>query len=371
MTAHGDLWDLTGRGEIDRARYRERIKEALRRQLGEVITHEDVVTAPSGKTVRVRIEDIHEPRFRYDDRGEQGTPGGSGSGDPEDGLIGQAAPSSGSSGAGEGHTEGRIVEITLPVEDVADWIFSDLQLPRVQKRGGTLEDSEDTLTARGRQGVIIDKKRTLVQHALREKASGRKEAWRDADRIYRRWEVRPEASFRAVVVLVRDASASMDERMRFVVRTVCWWTVLWLRRNYAHVDVCFVLHDTQGKEVTEEQFFQDRAMGGTHISSGLVQAEACLERFPPGEYNRYVCFFSDGDNWSSDAERLEQAVRRLAGAVELLAYGQVMAGPSAVLEMMRRVTGFASLRFGHVDNPTAIRDWLLEIFGAPARRKEA
>ncbi len=59
-----DLPPVTGHGAKDRERYKAKIEEALKKGMKDVITGENVISAPDGQKVRIKVADIHEPRFR-------------------------------------------------------------------------------------------------------------------------------------------------------------------------------------------------------------------------------------------------------------------------------------------------------------------
>jgi uncharacterized sporulation protein YeaH/YhbH (DUF444 family) len=124
------------------------------------------------------------------------------------------------------------------------------------------------------------------------------------DLRYRRTEARPEPIARAVMFCVMDVSSSMDEHMKDLAKRFFSLLYLFLTRRYRRVEIVFIRHTHEAREVDEETFFHSREAGGTVISSALeLAAEIMRERYPPSEWNIYAAQASDGDNMSTDNAR--------------------------------------------------------------------
>ena len=79
---------------------------------------------------------------------------------------------------------------------------------------------------------------------------------------------------------------------------------LFLKRRYEKIEVVFIRHTHQAREVDEETFFYSRETGGTVVSTALTEALKVLrDRYSPGEWNIYAAQASDGDNFAGDAEK--------------------------------------------------------------------
>ena len=74
-----------------------------------------------------------------------------------------------------------------------------------------------------------------------------------------------------------------------------------LRTKYDNVDIVFISHHTEAKEVTEEQFFTQGESGGT-VSAYQLALDVIKQRYRPSDWNIYPFHFSDGDNYYSDNE---------------------------------------------------------------------
>jgi uncharacterized sporulation protein YeaH/YhbH (DUF444 family) len=329
--------------ERDVQRHKERLKDALRAKLPEVVASEDIITAPSGRRLRVPVRYLDDIHFRPARSGAAG--GGAGRGPHP----------------GEGHREPTI-EVGLTLEELAELLFEELRLPRLRpKPGGTEEDVRVEGVARQGPPARLDKRRTLLEHL---KGDG---LWREEHLRYRDLSRSPREVNRSVVVFVRDASGSMDVDKRYRVRVAAFWALLWLRRRYSDVSCVFIVHDTAAEEVDEHTFFHVGEMGGTAISSGLTLAEEILEsRYPAAEWNRYVLFYSDGENAPSDNERAVVAVTRLHDACELVGYGEVeeYRGYHGILPILSALAGrLPRFRAAVIRREDEVPDWLRAVFG--------
>jgi uncharacterized sporulation protein YeaH/YhbH (DUF444 family) len=91
---------------------------------------------------------------------------------------------------------------------------------------------------------------------------------------------------------------------------MAWWIDCWIRRFYKRVDRCYFVHDTRATEVNEEQFYTYRYGGGTQCSSAFEAISQQFEnRFPPNKFNIYVFYFTDGDNFDNDNERVVKLIK--------------------------------------------------------------
>jgi uncharacterized sporulation protein YeaH/YhbH (DUF444 family) len=76
---------------------------------------------------------------------------------------------------------------------------------------------------------------------------------------------------KAVMFCLMDVSASMGEREKDLAKRFFILLHLFLKRKYERVDVVFVRHTHEAKEVDEHEFFYGRETGGTVVSSALEQ----------------------------------------------------------------------------------------------------
>ena len=117
---------------------------------------------------------------------------------------------------------------------------------------------------------------------------------------------------------------SMGEFKKYIARSFFFWMVRFLRTKYDNVDIVFISHHTEAKEVTEEQFFTQGESGGTVVSSAYQLAlDIIQERFSPKDWNIYPFHFSDGDNYYSDNEEAVRLADQLIATCNLFGYGEI------------------------------------------------
>jgi sporulation protein YhbH len=171
----------------------------------------------------------------------------------------------------------------------------------------------------------IDKKRTILEAIKRNARAGEEnyQIIRD-DLRFKTWDTVTSFQSSAVVLAMMDTSGSMGAFEKYIARTFFFWMVRFLRTKYQHVEIVFLAHHTQAKEVTEEEFFTKGESGGTKCSSVYQLAlELIGERFPPNRYNIYPFHFSDGDNLTSDNARCVKLVEELMKVSNMFGYGEV------------------------------------------------
>ena len=128
----------------------------------------------------------------------------------------------------------------------------------------------------------------------------------------------------AVVLCIMDTSGSMDTMKKYLARSFFFLLYQFISTRYQNVEIVFIAHHTEAKEVTEEEFFHKGESGGTMISSGYIKALEIIEqRYHPALWNVYVFHCSDGDNFESDNPATIKAAQELAKAANLFGYGEI------------------------------------------------
>jgi uncharacterized sporulation protein YeaH/YhbH (DUF444 family) len=132
-----DAWDLHRRAERDRARHNEKVREVLKKNLGDVIANQDIITADRGKIVKVPVRGLELPHIRFDPNDRQRV--GQGQGGTKPGDVIARAPSQ-QQGEGVGKKAGQepgvdYYEAEFTVDELAEMVFEDLHLPNLQDKG--------------------------------------------------------------------------------------------------------------------------------------------------------------------------------------------------------------------------------------------
>jgi sporulation protein YhbH len=325
-------WSLHRQGQMDQDRHLEKVREAIKQHLPDIISDESIITSDGKRMVKVPIRSLNEYRFRYNwDKQERA---GQGNGESQEGQTiakdGSAQQRGPGKGKGAGEEAGEdYYEAALSVDELGELLFEDLGLPHLDPK------KQPDLTARKYQwedvrktGLQsnIDKKRTIMEAMKRNLMAGRPplEGFNRRDVRYKTWEEKFEPQTSAVVLAMMDTSGSMGEFEKYIARGFFFWMVRFLRTKYDNVLIHFLAHSTEAREVTEEEFFTKGESGGTRCSSVYELALSLIqEKYPPDLYNLYPFHFSDGDNLSSDNERSTDLVNRLLEVCNLFGYGEI------------------------------------------------
>jgi len=325
----------------DRKRHREKLRRAIRDNIADIIAEESIIGRARDRIIRVPIRGVKEYRFVYGDN-EGGV--GQGKGDTRPGqVVGRA----GQRGRGEvgpaGNQPGAdVYETEITLEELVDIMFEDLELPDLERKILRNVLSERVARRKGyrRQGVRahLDRRRTALQRLKRKVATGRVAApaspagtgeeprfpFHRDDLVYRRLRTDPREESNAVVICIMDTSGSMDRLKKYLARSFFFLLYQFVCTKYNNVDIVFVAHHTEAKEVTEDEFFRRGESGGTMISSGYRKAlEIIHERYHPAHWNIYAFHCSDGDNFESDNEEAMRAARELCRVCNLFGYGEI------------------------------------------------
>jgi len=119
-----------------------------------------------------------------------------------------------------------------------------------------------------------------------------------------------------------DVSGSMGEHEKLLAKKFFLLFYLFLEKEYKTVEIIFIRHTQEAKEVDENEFFYGRVTGGTIVSSGLNLINKIIEdRIDENTSNIYVAQASDGDNFENDGECVE-ALTVLLAKVQYFAYVQ-------------------------------------------------
>jgi sporulation protein YhbH len=345
-------WSLHRKGPKDQARHQDKVREAIKHQLGDIISNESIITSDGNKIVKVPVRSLEEYSFRYDPFKKGGIGQGPGESKPGD-VIGQLPQQRPGRGRTAGDQPGiDYYETEFTIDELAEMIFADLGLPNLKEKG-----QHEILSERLRfddvrpVGILpnLDKKRSILQ-AMKRQAMTREPLARSevpelddgnaettvtkqlgglrikkGDLRYRTWDVTHELQHNAVVIAMRDVSGSMGEFEKYITRAFYFWMVRFLRTKYSSVQIVFITHHTEAKEVDEQTFFSLGESGGTRVSSAYKLCSEIIEqRYPSDRWNIYPFHFSDGDNWGDDDNSTcVKLVSQLIERCNLFGYGEI------------------------------------------------
>jgi sporulation protein YhbH len=338
----GSNAERSDRSAGDRMRHRQKVRESIRTNIADIIAEESIIGKDKDKIIKVPLRGVKEYRFIY---GEN-TPGvGQGDGNTEPGQVVGKAAGEGPGGERAGDRPGvDYYETDVTLEELIDIMFEDLELPDLERKALREIESQRTSKPKGHRKVGIrarlDKRRTAKQRVMRKLAthhespadSEEQEMTEEARRFpfhtddlrYRHVEPKVRRESNAVVICIMDTSGSMDTMKKYLARSFFFLLYQFITTRYRNVEIVFIAHHTEAREVTEEEFFHKGESGGTFISSGYVKAlEIINERYHPSIWNIYAFHCSDGDNFDSDNPAALRAARDLAEVCNLFGYGEI------------------------------------------------
>jgi uncharacterized sporulation protein YeaH/YhbH (DUF444 family) len=352
-------------------RYREQIRDAVRKAVGDRSLH----TIQEGADITLPRKDVSEPVFQHGPGGTREIvhPGnqeylrGDRLSRPEGGAGGSGAGEASPDGGGEDDFTFRITR-----EEFMQYFFEDLALPRMvrtqlladapewkMRRAGVISEGNPTSlhvvrsmrVALGRRIAMGGEARRQLRQAQArlaclegqadtsslDLAQAREEVealnrrmahvpFLDPFDLRYRHRVRePVPNSKAVMFCLMDVSGSMDEARKDLAKRFFILLYLFLSKHYQHTEVVFIRHHTQASEVPEQEFFHATESGGTVVSSALnLMHEIIRDRYLGAAWNIYGAQASDGDNWQQDSLKCRELLEnRLLPLVRYFAYVQV------------------------------------------------
>ncbi len=360
----------------DRQRHRDKLREAIRDNIADIISEESIIGRHKDRVIKVPIRGIKEYRFVFGDNQSQS---GTGQGDTEPGqVVGKA----GKDGEGTGRAGDQpgvdYYETDVTLEELIEIMFEDLELPDMERKILREVMSERIAKRKGyrKAGVRVhlDRRRTAKARIRRKVAIGdnlpasrltggdnvpslktgstesgsdqeneERFPFRREDLTYKRLVEDTREESNAVVMCIMDTSGSMDSMKKYLARSFFFLLFQFVSTKYQNVELVFVGHHTQAKEVTEEEFFHKGESGGTLISSGYNKSlEIIYDRYHPSLWNIYSFHCSDGDNFDSDNANAIKAAKELCEVSNLFGYGEIKPlgshyYESSMLDMFRRI----------------------------------
>ncbi|RYZ14389.1 MAG: YeaH/YhbH family protein [Alphaproteobacteria bacterium] len=336
-----------GKSLANRQRFIRRARALVKRAVREASAGRSIKDVEKGGDIVVPAGGVHEPVLRKGSQGgtrEYVLPGNKKyiQGD----TIARPEEDGGGSGASDGGEGEDDFRFALSDEEFLDLFLEDLELPDLAKRqvmgveetqpqragfkssgspsslsvSRTMRNSLSRRTALGRprpQDVAaIEAEIARLDDiggneekiaALREDLERKQKRMRlvpfidPLDVRYRRFDQVPKPVARAVMFCLMDVSGSMDEHMKDLAKRFYSLLYLFLKRRYGRVDVVFIRHTHEAREVDEETFFHSRESGGTVVSTALEEMTKIVhDRYPANQWNIYGAQASDGDNLPMD-----------------------------------------------------------------------
>jgi uncharacterized sporulation protein YeaH/YhbH (DUF444 family) len=376
-----------GKSLANRQRFLRRARAYVRRAVRDSAVERGIGDLEAGGEISIPIEGIGEPSLRRGSGGgrrDHVLPGNKEfiEGDTIERPDGEGGGGSGAGTDGGGDDAFRFV---LTREEFLELFLDDLELPDLAKRrvttletqglrraGYSVTGSPANLalgrTMRNALGRRIAQRRPTAEEvaAIEAEIAALNEAGGDAARLaelqgaldiaerrrrrvpyidpldlrYRRFEHYPKPVAQAVMFCLMDVSGSMTEHMKDLAKRFFMLLHVFLTRRYRHVEIVFIRHTHEAREVDEETFFRSAETGGTLVSSAFVEMRRIVEeRFSPADWNIYAAQASDGDNDYGDGATTSALLREaILPVCQHFAYLEVGAEPGSGGGFLERET---------------------------------
>tara|TARA_B100001094_G_scaffold141276_1_gene136902 strand:+ start:840 stop:2030 length:1191 start_codon:yes stop_codon:yes gene_type:complete len=330
---------IADRASSDRSRHREKIDKAIKESIRDVVAEESIIGQSGKKKIRIPVKGIKEHRFVYGSNKNNKQVGSAQGKEVKEGQrIGHRRKPNKQEGEKPGDKPGEeMYEIEMSLEELAAYLFSDLELPELEKKNFKFT-TQEKMKRKGKRphGIRprLSKKETIKQKIRRKKAAIKAGSFNpddeerfpfhDSDLRYKHIAPQTKENTAAVVFFVMDVSGSMTKSKKFLARSFFFLLYQFLNHKYSSIDVVFISHTADAHEVNEEQFFTQVPNGGTLVSTGLKKAEEIIEkRYHPNNWNIYTFYCGDGDNWSIDNKEALASFKRLKDLNQVMCYTEI------------------------------------------------
>jgi len=313
----------------NRQRFIKRYKTQIKKAIDDIGKDGNITDIMKDRKIKIPAKDLNEPWFHLDSNtGSRDIvlPGNKtlNKGDKID-REKKGKGKKGNQGSNSGESEDEF-SFVLSKEEFFELYFSDMALPDFVK-----ESMKDTTKFKlKRSGYIkegtparIDLVKTFKQ-ALARRIATKSERFLDTvDLRYRHYVKKPYPIVHAKIFFLMDVSASMGAFEKMLAKKFFLLLYLFLVKEYKKVEVSFIRHTQEAKEVEEEEFFYGRESGGTEVSSGLRLINEIIDKeVIISQTNIYVAQASDGDNFDHDNEACLEELAKLLPKVQYYAYVQ-------------------------------------------------
>jgi len=362
-----------GKSSENRQRLLKRIDGQIKKALPDIVKNTNVkdLTSNNG-SVKVPVKGIGEPQFHYDkDSGEKKHVHPGNKEYSEGDIIKKPDGGQGGGGGQKGSKDAQQTEddftVSISREEFLDYFFADLELPEMvkkhlnsivdwkQKRAGysnygnpsrlnITKSYKNSMARRMAVGMFFDKKIKDLEEKLKDaslKDDEREAILKEIDKLkkmrlgvnfmeevdlqYNNFEKYPVPVTSAVMFCIMDVSGSMGEKEKDIAKRFFMLLYMFLTKQYEKIEIVFIRHTTDAKEVTEEEFFNSRESGGTVVVTALELMSKIIKQRYSKDWNIYAAQASDGDVWNkSDAQDCAKILDAdLLNAVQYMIYIEI------------------------------------------------
>ena len=340
----------SGKSSGNRQRFLKRIEDQIKKALPDLVKNGSVKDLASSKDkVKVPVKGIDEPQFTYDrDSGDKKRVHPGNKQYTEGDTI--EKPKGGQGGKGnKGSNDPSITEdefsVSISRDEFLDYFFKDLELPDMvkkhlntivdwkQKKAGfssygnpsrlnVVRSYKNSMSRRLASQIFFDKKIKEIEEKLKDITLSDDEIlileselnklkkmrlsvgfMEEIDLRYNNFEKKPVPTTCAVMFCIMDISGSMGEKEKDISKRFFMLLYMFLTKQYEKIEIVFIRHHTEAKEVNEDEFFNSKESGGTVVIPALELMSKIIKERYSQNWNIYAAQASDGDVWDkSDAD---------------------------------------------------------------------
>tara|TARA_R110001592_G_scaffold96010_1_gene276041 strand:- start:229 stop:1407 length:1179 start_codon:yes stop_codon:yes gene_type:complete len=339
---------IADRSATDRRRHKQKIDKAIKEGIHDIVAEESIIGHDGKKKIKIPVRGIKEYQFVFD---QGNNSKGVGSAQGKDIKKGQIVREGKKKGQGQGKPDKpgkekgeEYYDVEISLDELAKYLFDDLNLPelakkntgnvfveKIKRKGYRSKGIRARLSKKETLKNKIRRKSQAIKNGTYDPESGERFPFHDDDLKYKHIDIQKKPVTNAVIFMIMDVSGSMGKRKKFLARSFFFLLYQFIRYKYQTVELVFISHTTEAKEVSEDDFFKTSSTGGTFISSGLKLAENIIkERYDSSSWNIYSFHCSDGENWSEDNDKAIESMGNLIQISQLAGYIQITPGNGTI-----------------------------------------
>ena len=219
-------WSLHRKGYQDQKRHLDKVKEAIRNNLPDLISEESIVMSDGKDVIKVPIRSLDEYKIRYNS--DESKHVGQGDGESQVGDVVAKSGEPGGKGAGQGKEAGDqpgqdYYEAEVSMAEIEEILFKELELPNLERKEQAEIVAEkiefNDIRKKGLMGNI-DKKQTILTAIKRNAMKGRASVApiHNDDMRFKTWDEVTKPESKAVVLAMMDTSGSMGTFEKYILR---------------------------------------------------------------------------------------------------------------------------------------------------------
>lgn len=329
------------RSATDRSRHKKKIEKAIKEGVYDIVSDESIIGQEGKKKIKIPVRGIKEYRFVYGENENNQKVGSAPGKNIGRGQTisrknnGKKQQAPGKAGNEEGE---EIYEVEITLEELAQYLFDDLNLPELEKKKlKNIVGEKFKRKGYRNEGIRprLSKKETLKNKIKRQKAAERAGTYNpdeeerfpfhQNDLRYNYIKSTPKENSNAVIFFMMDVSGSMGRSKKYLARSFFFLLYQFINHRYENTDIVFIAHTTNAKEVNEDDFFKVMTSGGTYVSSApALVNEIVSKRYHPDSWNIYAFHCSDGDNWREDNEKALKESTKLKSVSQLYCFIEIL-----------------------------------------------